>query len=427
MYHNNDISNIILFVNIVPAKHYIVFNIVHQLVQLRIQQLLQYINRQRQLLPTLSVIDCHSENILINSTTRGTGGIIGWSNLSIIVDCSILNTQIESTLVVGGISGFQNNNSMIISCQSDHNSLNSADCVGGIIGNTNITLTQIKNTSSQNCNITSTGSVAGGILGISGTVTVDSCFVNYLSIISGTQSGGMIGITFNYAGSIIIQNVTVQNIIMQSLIGNSIGGIIGIVYLDTFINKAKIYNITICTNQFATGAGGVVGYSLSNMKIVNCVVNNLNINSTSGSGGIIGYSNITTIINCSVTNSYINSTSNIGGIIGYQIANTTVVDSQTLIQNASVRNVSLSSVSSYYCGGLIGYYNSSIHDLSINASTINSIAITSKAQQAGIIVGKSLLTLYSVTNSGSDGVNTINNVVQANCDNFIFTSNVKGC
>ncbi|CAL6034455.1 Conserved_hypothetical protein [Hexamita inflata] len=374
-----------------------------------------------------SVVDCHSENILLNSTTRGTGGIIGWSNILIVVDCSVINTQIESSLAAGGISGFQNNKATIISCYSDYNSIYSIAYAGGIIGNANITLTQIRNTSSVNCNVTSTSSVAGGIFGISSSVIMDSCFVNYLSTISGAQSGGMIGITVNSEGSIIIQNVTVQNINLHCLNGNSVGSIIGIVYLDTVINRANIYNVTIFST-LATGAGGVVGYSLANVQMINCAVNNLNINSTAaGSGGIIGYSNITSIVNCSVTNSVINSTSSSGGIMGYQIANTTIIDSQTLIQNASVKNVSLSSVTTNYCGGFVGYYVSSIHDLSIKGSTISFVAITSKALQAGIVVGKSLLTAYSVTNSGSDGVNTINNVVQANCDNFIFTSNVKGC
>ncbi|CAL5981567.1 Hypothetical_protein [Hexamita inflata] len=159
---------------------------------------------------------------------------------------------------------------------------------------------------------------------------------------------------------------------------------------------------------------------------MNCIVDNLNINSTaSGSGGIIGYSNISSIVNCSVTNSYINSTSNAGGIMGYQIANTTVVDSQTLLQNTYVRNTSVSS-SGGYTGGLVGYYASSIHDLFINASTVSSVSITSKAS-AGIVVGRSLLSSYQVSTSSSEGVNSINNVVQANCDSFVFTTNAKGC
>ncbi|CAL6089461.1 Conserved_hypothetical protein [Hexamita inflata] len=369
-----------------------------------------------------TVIDCHSTNILLNSSTNGTGGIIGQNNISLIVECSVINIQIMSTLPAGGITGFQNSNSIIISCHSSNNSIYSTSYVGGIIGRSFI-FTQVQNSSSLNCSITSSTIVAGGIFGISCSVVINSCLVNYLTTESGAQSGGIIGITANSDGSIQISNVSVQNIFMHCINGNSVGSIIGIVYIDSIINGAKIKNITIVTSA-ATGIGGVIGYSLANIQMINCIVDNLNINSTAAAGGIIGYSNITSIINCSVANSFINSTSSIGGIMGHQIANTTLVDSQTLIQNATVRNTSLSS--SGYTGGLIGYYASSIHDLFLKTSIVSSIAITSKVS-SGIIVGRSILSSYSVSTSSSEGVNTINSVVQANCDSFIFTTNVKGC
>ncbi|CAL6049464.1 The_GLUG motif protein [Hexamita inflata] len=457
-----------------------------------------------------TIVDCHSESLYINSTTTGTGGIVGWSNISILADCSVSNAQIIATSPIGGISGIQNNmskimncqvinisinstlqgggiagaqnnyseilhcfvlnasinstqqgggiagiqnhisvmsncyvlnsfingtnqsggisglqrnNSTIISCKSENNTIVSTYYAGGIVANSSI-FTYIQNSSSLNCSVTSTGSVAGGIFGVSSSVVMDSCTVNYLSTVSGAQSGGITGNTAS-TGSIQIQNVSVSNTFLHCLNGNSVGSIIGISNINSIIHGANIKNITILTTG-ATGAGGVVGYSLANMQMMNCIVDNLNINSTaSGSGGIIGYSNISSIVNCSVTNSYINSTSSAGGIMGYQIANTTVVDSQTTLQNTSVRNTSVSS-SGGYTGGLVGYYASSIHDLYIKASTVSSVSITSKAS-AGIVAGKSLLSSYSVSTSGSEGVNSINNVVQANCDSFVFTANAKGC
>ncbi|CAL6043529.1 Conserved_hypothetical protein [Hexamita inflata] len=398
-----------------------------------------------------TIIDnCHSENINIYSTTNGTGGMVGWANFSLIINCYVLNVQINSTLYIGGICGIQNNNSEIrnsqvinsyikgsqsggisgvqrnnseiVSCISENNTIESSSSNAGSIIATSLIFTQILNSSSLNCSVTSTGSVTGGIFGFISSVLLDTCFVSDLKTVSGSQSGGVIGIT-GTLGSIQIQNVFVHNIFLQCLTGTSIGSIIGYLYVDSIINGANIKNVQMIT-QSANGAGGVVGSSSANVQIVNCIVENLNINSTStGSGGIIGHSNITSIINCSVSNSFINSTDDIGGVLGYQQDSS--INNQILIQNVSVRNITLNS-SSGYTGGFIGHFSSSTQALFIKVSIVSNILINSSSQ-IGIIVGKSDLASYSVTNSSSQGVNKINNIIQSNCDNLIFIANQRGC
>ncbi|CAL6038993.1 Conserved_hypothetical protein [Hexamita inflata] len=368
-----------------------------------------------------TLINCHSENIIIDSICVGTGGIIGQSNLSFIMNCYVINARIMATTPTGGIAGILNNISSIISCQFNNNSIEAASNVGGIVSISRI-FVQIRNSSSINCNLTSDNSVVGGIISTGNQVIIEWCYVNYLNTLSGAQSGGILGIS-SQQGVISIQFVTVQNSHLQCKNGNSVGSVIGIAYVDATINGANMQNISLKTVLGAYGAGGVVGYSISTIQIINCVVDKLFILSeANGSAGIMGQSNITTIINCSVSNAIINSSRQIGGIVGYQISNTTVLDSQMLLQNVSVHNVSMTSPA--YTGGLIGFYDS-VQDLVITSSSVFQIQIFSP--KAGMVFGKSLSGNYSVVDSGSEGENKINGVLVQNCANFQAVAGSRGC
>ncbi|CAL6093107.1 Hypothetical_protein [Hexamita inflata] len=171
------------------------------------------------------------------------GGICGiQSNISEILNCYVLNSFINGSQS-GGISGGKRNNSQIISCKSENNTIISISYAGCIIANSSV-FTQMQNSSSINCSVTSTTSVTGGIFGISGSVIIDSCKVNWLNTMSWSWSGGIIGTTM-LNGSIQIYNVSVQNIVLFCINGNSVGGIIGYLYTDSIINGAYIQNIYI--------------------------------------------------------------------------------------------------------------------------------------------------------------------------------------
>ncbi|CAL6085260.1 Conserved_hypothetical protein [Hexamita inflata] len=370
----------------------------------------------------ITISSCSIHNIVINSTSAGTGGIIGQSNVSSIDNCQLTDIQLIAHNQAGGFVGILNWNTLISRGQVCNINIFSKQSAGGLIGISKAVV-QISYSQVNNSNISSLYSVGGGFIGMANSTIIDQCAVNNTSIISGTQAGGLIGITYTLSNETInISNVSIINISLKCQATFSVGGIIGITYIDTQIKGAYIFNTSVIT-AYATGIGGVVGYSLANVSLLDISVDRLIVNSNAeGSGGIIGYSNITSCINCQVKNSIIISTRSNGGVIGFQISNITIVDSQVNIYNTSVQNVTLSSDT--YAGGLIGFYNSFMN-LQINMTNISSITV--KSNKGGVLIGQALSTNYIITNSGSYGVNIVNDVVQSNCIYFIPTTNIQGC
>ncbi|CAL5971326.1 Conserved_hypothetical protein [Hexamita inflata] len=364
------------------------------------------------------IIDVSVYMSIINGT-NGTGGVVGLLGKSIsasFTKCSITNTKLHSNDTVGSISGFLNQSCTIKSSQTDNNTIISVMYAGGIIGYS-IDILNIENTTVKNCNISSSTSVAGGIIGMSNIVIMKQCSVDYITLVAGGQTGGIIGVTINVTtGFLQIDQVDVNNINQYCINGNSLGAVIGIIYLSSVISNVNVNNATL-NSSAAYGVGGIIGIQYANVQIIGCVVKYVNIfNGGNGAAGFIGYSNYTvSIANCQIFNSVFVSAGGSGGIIGYQKSN---ISNQTQIQNTTVRNVSLTA---YYAGGFIGNYDSTFVFI-IKNSRVSKIS-ASGSGQAGIVIGNSPPN-YLIISSGSDDMNAANGIIIQYCSNF---TTVKGC
>ncbi|CAL6077285.1 Conserved_hypothetical protein [Hexamita inflata] len=372
----------------------------------------------------VSVFQSRIINIIINSKSQGTGCIIGQSNISLIDNCQVFNSQIIASFQAGGLIGFVNYNALIRAGIASNISISASQQAGGIIGCSKVFIA-IQMSSVNNTYLNSKWSVAGGFVGTVTEANFDQCKVNNVDILSSLQCGGLVGSMILTPKQMNISQVEITNINLNNSAAFSIGGIVGISVSVINVSKSFVQNVTI-TSANCSGVGGIIGYNTANTFLFNNTVNNLYLNSNAtGSGGLIGNSNITNIINCQTSDIYIYTTRSAGGVIGFSFSNITILDNSLLssLQNVEVQNIMI--VYGNIVGGFIGYFNSS-QQLIISNCIINQINISSN-MDIGVVIGKSISSQYSIVNSSSIGQNILNNVVQTNCPQFIITENINGC
>ncbi|CAL6072171.1 Conserved_hypothetical protein [Hexamita inflata] len=368
------------------------------------------------------ISDSLVQRSIINAT-NGTGGILGQATSSYIINCQVISSEMYSNDTIGGIIGLQNYDCTIQNSVVHNNTIIAILFAGGVIGNSVHTASLI-NVSAVNSSISSTTSVAGGIIAITNDTIMERCNVYDMNVVSGSQSGGVIGVTYGVTpqtsnGRINIQIVNVRNLYQLAVNGHSSGVVIGITKIDATISYINIKNASLIALS-ATGAGGIVGVSYANVSVLNSKIYGLIINNGvkgNGGAGIIAYSNISSIVNCSVENSIINAVTGAGSIIGTQLH---ITENQTIISNVYVRNVTLSSNNA---GGLIGFYNSSFQ-CNISNSKITQVSVIGKTR-AGLVTGNSPSN-YLITSSSSEGDNFVNGVLQENCI-ALTNTNARGC
>lgn len=183
--------------------------------------------------------------------------------------------------------------------------------------------------------------------------------INFVNIkkTSDSTNSGLIGYS-NQNGK--FDNVHVKNIYIEVPSDRKtntvyVGGLVGNVSQSLF-NNSSVSDVKIISNATISEitVGGLVGYSYGG-RFENCYVDNVDINidnsiSTNGVGGLIGrstWTDVDYVSNCYTTGNIYNSSSYTGGLIGYSTSNT----------KYSYSTVNVSS-SLYYVGGLFGYLNS---------------------------------------------------------------------
>ncbi|CAL6008842.1 Conserved_hypothetical protein [Hexamita inflata] len=364
-------------------------------------------------------------NLFVCSVNFGNGGFIGYSCVTIIINSKIYNISINSTNQTGGFVGNQTSNSTIIKCSLENVSLNSNKQVGGIIGSS-LSYANISNVILNNCSIKSQNYIAGGFIATSNFSNIQQCQLINMIIVSYQQCGGIIGITQDLTAYNIIDNVIIQNINIQSLTG-SVGGFIGISISTTQIFMSEIYNVLITSANDSTGLGGFVGFSQHIISINDCIGQNITILSNSqGIGGFIGNSNVTTLINCTIYNSKFKSDIYVGGLIGKIQQNLTNIDQQLQILFDMVQVKNIDISTNNYSGSFIGYYNSN-YNLIIKNSNIHTVNIQSSISTKLVIGNIQNNVTYTVQNSKSEGNNYINNIKLNTCSVISVLTNISGC
>ena len=197
----------------------------------------------------------------------------------------------------------------------------------------------IRNLTIESCNITTTGSVVGALVGSvrldtpNQNITIDNCHSS--GSITGLSSvGGLIGqatqispATGGDTYSIIISNSSSSVTVVSSpTYGGSAGGVIGDFSggLNTMPQLKYCYATGSISSTGTSFLGGLVGDT--NWAIIsNCYATG-NVSNPNSAGGLMGGINNTTISNCYSTGQITGSSTWIHGFIGYRNGGCTITN-----------------------------------------------------------------------------------------------------
>ncbi len=189
------------------------------------------------------------------------------------------------------------------------------------------------------------GGEVGGLVGLSVTSLIDSCFTSgSVTGGSGGYAGGLVG--FDDSSSVIgCSSADTVN----DATGQDVGGLAGVSELgSTFTNCYATGNVTAYSI-----AGGLVGYNTPRSAIGECyATGNVTVNASGeGAGGLVGYNYQDCPINKSYsTGTVIGGGYDTGGLIGYNYSNCSITNCYS----------TGSANGSWEVGGLIGYNYSSV-------------------------------------------------------------------
>ncbi len=189
------------------------------------------------------------------------------------------------------------------------------------------------------------GGEVGGLVGLSVSSLIDSCFTSgSVNGGSGGYAGGLVG--FDDSSSVIgCSSADTVN----DATGQDVGGLAGVSELgSTFTNCHATGNVTAYSI-----AGGLVGYNTPRSAISECyATGNVTVNASGeGAGGLVGYN----FQDCPINKSYSTGTVigggyDTGGLIGYNYSNCAITNCYS----------TGSASGSWDVGGLIGYNSSSV-------------------------------------------------------------------
>lgn len=352
----------------------------------------------------ISVENCRVINKShIKSKGMTTAGIIGFAgDLNNIKDCSIEDSIVESGSefntggngTVAGIVGDVDNidNPIIDGCSVKNvNISSSSDNIGGIIGTKSGKLS-INNSKVENVTMTHTNEVKpkasdnarsiGALVGVDsyGNTTIDStvlknCTIDISSGAGYLHAGGIIG--FNNHDIVINEENEINGLTINNNTTGGTGGIIGIQTNGSLsIENLKDYNdINITGGQ--GNCGGIVGLVLD-VSVNGLTGNNITVNGTYNSGGLIGIATTGNEVNVSdvqLSNIKVTGTDQVGGLIG-------------IVVNPRLNNVTLTDITvtnngtgNANTGGLIG--------ISTKEGHISDSTVVSSAEFSKIVINKS--------------------------------------
>ena len=212
--------------------------------------------------------DYEVQQIYINQTTNSVG-LFGNINDGIIQSLGI-SGNITGNDAVGGIAGMSGNNTLIQDCYNKAN-IDSNGNAGGIVGvlhNGGTTIINCYNDVQSAIK----GNNAGGIIGISGTVSAIPYIYNSYNLgnINGSIAGGIIGYVYDHAECINVYST-------GNITGNTVGGIVGsALWNNTSQNKFEnCYFLKSDTVQKSAGSKITVNASMLD-NLTDTTINELN-------------------------------------------------------------------------------------------------------------------------------------------------------
>ncbi|CAL6104433.1 Hypothetical_protein [Hexamita inflata] len=385
-------------------------------------------------------IKIYSCIITINiSSKQNCGGIIGESYIFVkIQNCKVIDS-ILSSYYTGGYIGQLNSSVQFLKCSQTSLTIQSTCNAGGLIAITTsndsiqIDCTHIEKIYIE---VILTQYSAAGLIGVSSAyVFVNNTKVQNVTI-SSLNTAALIGYQMqNYKQEANLNQITIVNINLYTHFSSGIciglletqmsarhinisitnqnqsvrssAGFVGKItsnsqYVSSFVNSSIRESVI----QSQSYVGGIIGETMSNIHIDNCLTNQLVIISDINCAGFIGSSQ-SSLSNINITQSIVlnssilsNSDYSVGGIIGITISNVSVT-------NISVKYVNITAQFANIGGaGAAGIIGKADIAIIINCS-VEYIIINSVNQASAGLVGLSQLNLTIINSSIKNSV--INN------------------
>ena len=209
-------------------------------------------------LTSLTISDCHVNNVTVSSSADRVGGMFGEvASSASLSNCTAIGVDVEGNINIGGLAGVGYGN--FTNCSST-----------GSISSTNIT---------SNVDIG-----LGGLVGYFETGTISKCHssVAINQTTNGRDIGGLVG---KMLAGTIEKSYATGNVTGQQ---RNVGGLVGLVTLTS--GTARI------TNCYETGgvnanaySGGLIGLHEKGTLIVSNCYSTGSVNGSFGLGGIVGY------------------------------------------------------------------------------------------------------------------------------------------
>lgn len=294
--------------------------------------------------------------------------------------CTISNLMISSTNEYQGLFGYIEIEGIVKDLTLNNPSIEGADYIGGIAAFSRGTITNCHIIGDSTITSSNSEARAGGICGYNFVEGTISDCTNEINISSGYLAGGIAGQT---SGE--IKDCSNTGTITALYIGNTnyAGGIVG------YSNETTVLNC-INTGYISGGtfSGGIVGDNYTSGIVTECE-NNSDVSGRYYAGGVVGQN--FGIVNTSNANegTIIASASNggAGGIIGYN--NGTVCDCNNTDEVSG----------GFRAGGIVAYNTGGEVFENVNSGSVTTTATTGYTR-AGGIVGENDSRVTGNTNSG---------------------------
>ncbi|MBQ3414122.1 MAG: leucine-rich repeat protein [Clostridia bacterium] len=353
--------------------------------------------------PTTVVENCNVVNATMEGTSQLSGGIAWAKN-----NTTISNVKLEDSTITG--NGNPNNGSMstfnvaglvttghgtitmedclVKDCSISSNTINTAGMVSHAQDRITMANCEVNNTKVENKfpRTDYTTSATGGMVANSnGSVTMNNCkIINGSQVLSKcSNTGGLIG---NSQGARLTKcNVDNISIVTDKMTGSNqdVGGIAGTIEGYTYLDECSVTGNTRI-ESVATNAAGLVGtvtylYQCKDCKVEDVTINNgaaANSSKATGVAGMIGTTRYNT--NCNLENATVknvsltSSSDSISGVMGYNYFNN--------IKNANIDGIILTHTnkvgySTSTGRGVAGITVSPQTATTIQSSTIKNITI----------------------------------------------------
>jgi len=353
-----------------------------------------------------------------NGGKNNIGGLIGSFNSGSLNDCNADTDVVVSGNSVGGLLG-SSLSGTITGSSATGDVYASGNNVGGLIGNIVSATTNSNNASG---NIFSDSVNAGGLIGFAYTNPIysttagnnvsSSYATGYVSA-RGEKVGGLIGSFIE--GTTGAASVINCRSLSPSVKGSrNIGGLIGYVSNDSFgaLNIKNSYSLSSSVRGSSKNIGGLIGYAykatLDNAR-ASSLSSYMSIVGTEAVGGLIGWTQGSTLIASKAYVDKISGNIDVGGYIGYAMS--------TSITSPTVRIKTISEKNSGSGNAIGGYIGHSYTAILINPPSISyaSGALIKGTKDIGGLIGFSefsrLRNLYASGDFDIKGTENVGGVV----------------